>query len=223
MLPKITVHSGNMTGSGAKFLVNSANGYLLHGSGTAEQIRNHLGRIVDGEALRDYQKLLSEAKHPLKPALEYMNNAQKREPSVLQYAFGDLAVSNAVGMTYEWEEKPAEGSLPVAPATKESVKGSLLKSLGFAESLGYDKVAIPIMCARKGGLRKDESAEATVSAIKEHFSRISQSAIHEINVVLHDKSLQEDEKYFEKFFRNACFLRSLKPVFLEHGIMLVVY
>lgn len=223
MPPKITIYSGDITRSGANFLINSANGLLLQGSGTASQIRSYLGRLVDEEALQDYQNLISGAEWPLKPALDYMHNVQKREPSVFQHesldyivrkrkskplmrgdaallAFGGLAVSNAVGMTYNWEEKPVESSLPVLRATKESVKFSLQKSLVFAESIGYDKVAMPIMCTIKGGLKIDESAGATVSAIKNHFSKYQNSKINEIIIVLYDKELQSKKSYFEGYF-----------------------
>ncbi len=223
MLPEITIFSGDITKAGAEFLVNSSNGYLLHGTGVAEQIRKRLGKLVDEKSLRDYQKLLSEAKYPLKPALDYMHNVQKREPSVFQYeslkyivrkrkskplmrgdavffTFGNLAVSNAVGMTYDWEEKATGGSLPVLRATKDTVKFSLQKSLAFADSLNSDKVAMPIMCTRKGGLKKDESAGAAASAIKNHFSKYRDSAINEIIIVLYDEALQSEEKYFEAYF-----------------------
>ncbi len=223
MLPEITVYCGDITGAGANFLVNSSNGYLLHGSGTAEQIRKYLGRLVDEEALQDYQNLLSEAKPPLKPALDYMHNAQRREPSVFQHeslkyivrerkskplvrgdaallTFGDLAVSNAVGMTYDWSELPSEQPLPIMPATFRTVKNSVLKSLSFAENLKCDEVAMPIMCTRKGGLEKDESAGAAASALKNHFSKYPHSKIKEIVVVLYDKELQACEKYFEGYF-----------------------
>lgn len=223
MLPKISVYSGDITGTEASFLVNSSNGYLLQGSGTAEQIRNRLGRLVDSEALQDYQKLLSEAKWPLKPALDYMHNIQKREPSVFQHeslkliirdrnsrplqcgdaallTLENFAVSNAVGMTYCWKKKPVGGSLPIEPATKESVKNSLKKSLAFAEELKCNKIATPIMCTRKGGLKKEESAEATGSAIREHFSQYADSAINEVVISLYDKTLQNDEKFFRNYF-----------------------
>lgn len=223
MIPKITIFSGDITEAGAKFLINSSNGYLLHGTGVAEQIRNRLGRLIDEESLQDYQNLLSRAEWPLKPALDYMHNVQKREPSVFQHksleyiiierkskpvmrgdavllTFGDLAVSNAVGMTYDWGEKSDGGSYPVLRATKDTVKFSLQKSLVFAENLKSDKVVMPILCTRKGGLKKDESAGASASALKNHFSKYPHSKIKEIVVVLYDKELQACEKYFEGYF-----------------------
>jgi len=224
-MPKISVYCGDITEAGAKFVVNSSNGYLLHGSGTAEQIRNRLGKLVDGESLQDYWNLVSEAKWPLKPALDYMHNVQKREPSVFQYeslkhivmerkskpvmrgdaallTFGNLIASNAVGMTYDWEEKRAEGSYPVLRATEDTVKFSLQSSLDFAERFRCNKVAMPIMCTRKGGLKKDESAGAAASALKSHFSKNRDSTIKEIIVVLYDKELQDCEKYFEGYFNS---------------------
>ncbi len=223
MLPKIEIYSGDITDAGAKFLINSSNGYLLHGSGTAKQIRNRLGKLVDEESLQDYQNLLSRAEWPLKPALEYMHNVQKREPSVFQYeslkyivrerkskpvmrgdaallTFKDFAVSNAIGMTYDWEGNANQGSLPIIPATKDTVRFSLQKSLVFAENLKSSRVAMPIMCTRKGGLKKRESAEATASALRNHFSKYPDSKIKEVVVVLYDKELQACEKYFEGYF-----------------------
>jgi O-acetyl-ADP-ribose deacetylase (regulator of RNase III) len=223
MLPKITIYSGDITEAGANFLVNSSNGYLLHGSGTAGQIRNRLGKLVDREALIDYQNMISGAEWPLKPTLDYMHNIQKREPSVFQYeslkhiirerkskpvmrgdavllTFKDFAVSNAVGMTYDWEENSNQVSLPIIPATKDTVKFSLQKSLVFAETLVCGNVAMPIMCTRKGGLKKDESAGATASALKTHFSKYRDSAIGEIIIVLYDKELQAEEEYFKGYF-----------------------
>ncbi len=223
MLPKITIYSGDITEAGARFLVNSSNGYLLHGTGVAEQIRNRLGRLVGEESLQDYQNLLSEARYPLKPALDYMHNIQKREPSAFQYeslkyivrkrkskpvmrgdaallAFRDLAVSNAVGMTYKWEEKPDGGPYPVLRATQDFVRFSLQKSLVFAESLKFGKVAMPIMCTRKGGLEKEESLKATTSALTSHFSKHPDSKIDEITIVLYDKELQSEKEYFKGYF-----------------------
>lgn len=221
MLPKITIFSGDITESGAYFVVNSSNGFSLHRTGTSKQIMDCLGP-PDEEALEDYQKLFSEAEYPLKPVLDYLN-VRKREPSVFQYeslkyiirkrkskpfmrgdaallTFGDLAISNAVGMTYDWEEKPAGGSYPVLRATKDTVRFSLQKSLVFAESLGNEKIAMPVMCARKGGLKKEESAGATASALRNHFSKNPDSKINEIIIVLYDKELQACEKYFEGYF-----------------------
>lgn len=172
--------------------------------------------------MKDYQILLSRAEWPLKPALDYMHNVQRREPSVFQHkcleyiirkrnsrplrrgdavlqTFGDLAVSNAVGMTYDWKKLPSQ-PLPIIHATFKTVKNSLMKSLGFAENLNYGKVAVPIMCTRKGGLTKEESSEATLSAIKEHFSHYNGSPIQEIVIVLYDKALQSEEKYFKGYF-----------------------
>lgn len=222
MLPEITVYSGNITETDAMFLVDSSNGYGLSGTGISEQMRKYFGRIVGKKALQDYWNLVSEAKEPLSFALDYMHNVQKREPSVYQHkcleyiirkrnskplrrgdaallTFEDFAVSNAVGMTYDWKKLPSQ-PLPIIHATINTVRNSLMKSLGFAEKLKSDKVAMPIMCTRKGGLKKDESAGAAASALKNHFSKYSHSKIKEIVVVLYDKELQACEKYFEGYF-----------------------
>gem|GEM_PF-6020703 len=218
------IYCGDITDAGAKFLVDSSNGYMLRGTGTSEQMRKRFGRIVDKKALQNYWNLVSEAKEPFSFALDYMHNVQKREPSVFQHksleyiirkrkskplrrgdaallTFGDFAVSNAVGMTYDWKKLPSQ-PLPVIRATIKTVKSSLMKSIGFAEKLNYDKVAMPIMCTRKGGLEKEESAEATICAIKEHFSHYNNSPIQEIIIVLYDEALQAKQDYFEKFFES---------------------
>lgn len=225
MLPQITVYSGDITETNAMFLVDSSNGYFLSGTGTSEMIRKRLRKIVDEKALKDYWNLVSEAKKPLSFALDYMHNVQKREPSIYQHkcleyivrkrnsrplrrgdaallTFEDFAVSNAVGMTYDWKKLPSQ-PLPVIHATFKTVKNSILKSLGFAENLNYGKVAMPIMCTRKGGLSKEESSEATLSAIKEHFSHYNDSSIQEIAIVLYDKTLQAEQSYFERFFESV--------------------
>ncbi|MFZ3077450.1 MAG: hypothetical protein WA139_03285 [Candidatus Aenigmatarchaeota archaeon] len=223
MLPKITVFSGDISDAGAMFLVDSSNGYRLSGTGTSEQIRKHFGRIVDKKALHDYWNLVSEAKEPLSFALDYMHNVQKREPSVYQHksleyivrernskplrrgdaallTLGDFAVSSAVGMTYDWKKLPSEKPLTVINATANTVKNSLQKSLVFAEGFKCGKVAMPIMCTRKGGLEKDESAGATASALKNHFSKYQDSKINEIIIVLYDEALQAEKEYFKGYF-----------------------
>lgn len=221
-MPEITVFSGNITDAGAKFLVNSSNGYLLHGSGTAEQIRKYLGNITDEKELQEYGKTVSKAKGVFANELHFIHNVLNRKPSVFQLEsikyiidrnseplergdaallfFNNLTVSNAVGMTYDWEFK--ERPLPIVPATKESVKKSIQKSLLFAEGSEYDKVAIPIIGARKGGLEKEESAKATLSAIKQHFSEYCDGSIEEIVIVLYDETLQAEQDYFERFFES---------------------
>ncbi len=215
MAPEISVVCGSMADFEADMYVNSSNGLLLHGSGVAEQLSNYSGRLVGRDELHEYWMLVGMSMEPLKSPLEHIHYVRRREPTVLQYeslkemvvcrdsrplkmgdavlvTAGDILVSNAVGMTYDWAKSPPE----VIPATYESVRDSLIKSFGFARRLGCESVAVPVMCTRKGGLSKYVSSEATLSAIES-----SAGSLKNIFIVLHNDELAGDRKFFEDFYK----------------------
>ncbi|MFH1471648.1 MAG: hypothetical protein ABIF85_02005 [Nanoarchaeota archaeon] len=217
MVSKITVLYGNIAYVNADMHVNSSNGFLLHGSGTAEQYADYSGSVV-GDELQEFWNLVNIAKEPLKSPLDHMYRIRKREPTRFQYesledmvvsrdsrplkrgdavipiTINNLQISNAVGMTYDWKKSPPK----LIPATKKTVQDSLEKSFGFAKKLGCKSVAIPVMCTRKGGLSKEESSEATLSAIES-----SGNSIDKIFIVLYNDELLKNKQFFDEFYKDA--------------------
>lgn len=83
----IKVKAGNIAEQPVNLIVNSANGFLLMGSGTAEQIREAGGHLKTCRQFEAYWSLIGKATGELKPVLDYINsdkNSKRPVPSMIQ-------------------------------------------------------------------------------------------------------------------------------------------
>jgi O-acetyl-ADP-ribose deacetylase (regulator of RNase III) len=219
----VNIKTGNITHQNVDLIVNSANNYMLMGSGTAEQIREAGGYLsIDDQ---DYQNLVSKAKHPLDKVLEYIGTVRpipskiqkecleeiierrNSKPLDLGEAFltssHDLAkiegrakhIAHAITMGYQWEVQP---NPPIIKATHETVRNSLIRSFNIANRLKCKKVAAPILCTRKGGLSIEESSNAMMEALK--VLDMMGGYVNQVNIVLYNENLERQKKFFEDFF-----------------------
>jgi O-acetyl-ADP-ribose deacetylase (regulator of RNase III) len=209
-------------------LINSANTFLIMGSGTAEQIRDVGGYIPYGSNEHEnYWELVRGAKGALRDVLSYVH-ANRPIPSVIQKecleivirgngskelkrgdailtSSGDLeklsggAKSVAHAIAMTYDWK-VQPNPPVIPATFELVRRSLEKSFEIATWFDYASIALPIMCTRKGGLTKEVSTEATLQALQILNNR--DSKVKEAVIVLYNDELKKDVEWFKKAFRN---------------------
>jgi O-acetyl-ADP-ribose deacetylase (regulator of RNase III) len=223
---KVKVAAGTMVEQQVDMLVNSANTFLIMGSGTAEQIREAGGCITGGKPFEEYWRVVGKAKGELKTVLDYIHS-KRQIPSIVQKecleylilkndsrelnlgdailtSSGNLSkvpgmakhVAHAVGMTYDWKVQP---NPPIIPATKESVRNALERSFEIANSLECRSVAVPVMCTRKGGLSMEESTEATLKALQ--TINCSDSKVKEITIVLYNDEMEKDIEGFRNAYR----------------------
>lgn len=109
---------------------------------------------------------------------------------------GPKFVVDLAAMTYRWGQQP---NPPIIRATLDTVRQSVLNGLRYADKIGCESVAIPVMCTRKGGLTKKVSSEAISEALRE-FDK-ERKSVKDVNIVLYLEELQKDEDWFRKFYR----------------------
>lgn len=220
----LDVVKGRLTEQRMDALFNSSNTYMILGSGTAEDVRNAGGYLPAGD--NGYWKLVEKSKKNsvLYDVLEYVHKMRptpsKAQKARLEYlsenGFMELGLGDAVvlpscdighgngpkfvvdlaAMTYRWGQQP---NPPIIRATLDTVRQSVLNGLRYADKIGCESVAIPVICTRKGGLTKKVSSEATSEALRE-FDKERES-VKDVNIVLYSEELQKDEDWFRKFYR----------------------
>ena len=92
----------------------------------------------------------------------------------------------------------ADHNPPLIPATFESVRNSLIKSFDIASEMRCESLAVPVMCARKGGLSKETSSWATLQAIEKLNSK--DTTIKKVIIVLYSEGFAKDRDWFQDFY-----------------------
>jgi O-acetyl-ADP-ribose deacetylase (regulator of RNase III) len=224
----VIVKTGNITDQRADAIVNSANTFLLMGSGTAGQIRDAGGNIAQGSGEYEaYFALVAESRGILKEVLKHVHR-QRPQPSIIQgeclrlvissNASAEIpigcAVATSSGNLYSNEgtakhiihaiamsyDWKVQPNPPIIAATDDSVRMSLTNSFEVANEIGCDSVAVPVMCTRKGGLSREASVEATLRALETLNRR--DSKVKEVAIVLYNEELAKDASWFRSAFRN---------------------
>jgi len=137
----------------ATALVNSANNWLRHGSGVARQIADAIpGHQRQCDRYIRQRGPLQIGKAVMVPSPELSDGEKRR------------FVVHAIGMGYaEMNERgTCRGKIS---ATPESVYSAIWYALAFAQKENCPSVSFPLMCSRKGGLTKDESAFTMLMAL----------------------------------------------------------
>ncbi len=182
---KIRYEKGFAIEKDADTIINSANGYLLLGTGGAGRIREASGRLdergkneyygimerLPGE-VRDWYGLvfrkrgyqLSHAQLScLKLLLKNDGRGYEIGSAVLDEDWSgkdDRKLIHAVAMSY----RIRPGGHERINATVESVRRALGNAFRAAGSAGSERIACPVMCARKGS---GVSPEASLKAIED--------------------------------------------------------
>jgi O-acetyl-ADP-ribose deacetylase (regulator of RNase III) len=227
-MASVTVRTGNITDQRADAIVNSANTFLLMGSGTAGQIRDAGGDIAQGsKEYEAYWALVDGSKGILKEVLKHVHR-QRPQPSIIQgeclrlvislNASAEIPMGCAVvtssgnlssnkGMAKHIIHAIAmsydwrvQPNPPIISATNDSVRMSLTNSFEVADEIGCKSMAVPVMCTRKGGLSKEASVEATLRALETLNCR--DSKVKDVAVVLYNDELAKDASWFRSAFRN---------------------
>ena len=222
----IKVKVGKLTSQNVDLLVNSANTYLLLGSGTAEQIRETGGYYspTDKE-FKEYWGLVDEANPTLKKVLDYIHS-KRPKPSIVQkecldyiikendlkeLSLGDSVLTTSGNLSkvpnkakhivhavgMTYDWK-VQPNPPIIPATFMSVRESLIKSFDIASEIKCESLALPVMCTRKGGLTKEESSWATLQALEELNSK--DTSIKSVSIVLYSEELKKEKEWFRSFY-----------------------
>ncbi|MEM4721617.1 MAG: macro domain-containing protein [Candidatus Methanomethylicaceae archaeon] len=139
-VPEIRIVKLDITECDAEALVNPANSLMRMGGGVAGAIKRAAGAVVEEEAMRH-------APVPVGSAIATSAGRLKSK-----------YIIHAPTM-----EKPA------MKTTKNKVRSATAAALKLAESLGVNSIAFPAMGAGVGGLSVEESAEAMLAAIQQHF------------------------------------------------------
>jgi len=230
--PSIEISAGALTDQRVDLLVNSANTYLLLGTGTAEQVRDAGGYIPEGTSeFKEYWELVNEADGILKEVLDYIHS-KRPIPSIVQkecldyiirsnksneLKFGDAVLTTSgnlaslpngakhvVHAVTMAKDWKVLPDLPIISATFDSVKNSLTKSFEIADSLGCRSIAIPVMCTRKGGLSKEVSTKATIEALE--TLNTTDSEIRKVVIVLYSEDLNKDAEWFRQAYGRLEFI-----------------
>ena len=207
--------------------INSSNGFLTLGSGTAEDVRNFGGLIKPKtKEYEEYWALVDKANLVLSAVLKHIHGKRVDAEGWPEVSW---AQKERLAFIIERDSKPLEAgdahafrSSPLATksdvidavgmtykyeiqppppvlATFNSIVACITKSLVISESLGCTSVAIPVMCTRKGGLSYEISTEATIQALTE-FKRKG-TTIHEVRIVLYSSELALEEEWFKQAYR----------------------
>ena len=184
---KIIYEEGFAINKDVDAVINSANNYIIFGSGGAGEIRESsqrlgfLGKIkfyfylfqlspnIWRWILNGYEEYkwnytevsLSNIKKLLKNKSKPFDNGS----AVLSdLKVKDKYIINAIGNVFEINNKSEE---TVIGSSKEWIEGSVFNSLCIARDLGCKSVAVPIMCARNNvGLDINVSYSAIMSSVR---------------------------------------------------------
>lgn len=152
MSGRITICEGDITAQEVDALVNAANSALQLGSGVAGAIRERGGPEIQAEC---------DAHGPIAVGGAFATGAG---------ALSARYVIHAAGMA------------PGEPASEESVRAAMRRSLEIARELGCRTVAVPAIGAGVGGLSTQRSAELLLAEARAHLT--GASSIEEIRFVL---------------------------------------
>lgn len=222
----IKIKAGKLTSQNVDVLLNSANGYLLLGSGTAEQIREVGGYYSPTDkGFKEYWDLVDEADPTLRRVLDYIHS-KRPKPSIVQkeclnyiikknnseeLRLGDAVLTTSGNLSkvpnrakyvvhavaMTYDWK-IQPNPPIIPATFMSVRDSLIKSFDIASEIKCESLALPVMCTRKGGLTKEESSWATLQALEKLNSK--DASIKSVSIVLYSEELKKEKEWFRSFY-----------------------
>lgn len=201
---------GKVVEQKADVYINSANGYLLHRTGTARDFRK-LSRGLNDKEKKEYDSLLGKLPEYVKDAY---NKFFRKDESELTYfqlsslrrllkspgefkigsavlhnnaydkSFGD--VIHVVSMTYDLRKKRR------IKVKKSSLKRCLEKAFLIALKKNYKVVALPLLGARKGyGLNPRKSFEVIMKVLKKFENT-------RINKVILCFDNEQTAKFFEE-------------------------
>jgi O-acetyl-ADP-ribose deacetylase (regulator of RNase III) len=152
MSGRITIREGDITAQEVDALVNAANSALQLGSGVAGAIRERGGPEIQAEC---------DAHGPI--------------------AVGEAVATGAGALSARYVIHAA-GMAPGEPASEESVRAAMRRSLEIARELGCRTVAVPAIGAGVGGLSTQRSAELLLAEARAHLA--GASCVEEIRFVL---------------------------------------
>lgn len=169
-------------------VINSANGFLLLGSGGAGRIRDKSDRLSSSEKLA-YQELLDALPKRIKRwyihvyhknqwhrtyaqlsclmiLLKKKNNEYKRGTAVLNTNWSrtsEKKLIHAVAMSYRLTESGSKRK----KATSDTIINALRAALEIAESIDSKSIALPLFCSRPSyGVKPEESLSAIIKVLK---------------------------------------------------------
>ena len=188
-------------------MINSANGFLLLGSGGAGRIRDKSDRLSPSEKLA-YQELLDALPKRIKRwyihvyrknqwhrtyaqlscltiLLKKKNNEYRRGTAVLDTNWSRTnkkRLIHAIAMSYRLTESGSKRK----KATGDTIIKALRAALKIAESIDSKSIALPLLCSRPSyGVKPKESLSAIIKVLKE----FEYSSIQKTIVCINSKSI----------------------------------
>jgi O-acetyl-ADP-ribose deacetylase (regulator of RNase III) len=149
---RITLFEGDITDQQVDAIVNAANSALLLGSGVAGAIRSKGGPSIQEEC---------DGHGPVAVGGAAITGA------------GDLPARHVIH---------AAGMALGEPASEQSVRSCLCRSLELADEAGCASVAVPAIGAGVGGLSLQRCAEISIEVAREHLA--GETGLSEIRFVL---------------------------------------
>lgn len=187
-------------------VINSANGFLLLGTGGAGRIRTISDRLSSAEKL-EYQALLNTLPKRIRrwyrhvyqknkwhrtyaqlSCLRILSNKRNKEyrrgTAVLDTSWsriGDKRLIHAIAMSYRLTESGAKRK----KATKDTIRKALREALVIAESAGSQRIALPLFCSRPSYGVTPEASLSSIIAVLEDFQ---DSSIQKVVICINSKS-----------------------------------
>ena len=152
MAGRIVLREGDITAEPVDAIVNAANSQLVLGAGVAGAIREKGGPSIQAEC---------DTHGPVEVGSAALTGA------------GQLPARYVIH---------AAGMPPGGPATEQSVRDSLTRSLELADEKGCRSVAVPAIGAGIGGFPPQRCAEVLIQVARAHLA--GETGIEEIRFVL---------------------------------------
>lgn len=185
MIKHISIHTGDPIAQDVDVIVNSANNWLVLGTGVAGEIRTQGGPRIQEECDR---------------LIEKNGNQPFAIGSAVWTSSGYLAsvggyrrqIIHAIGMGYTTRNDVGDPHERIL-ATAETVAAAVRSSLQLAEGAGTTSIAFPLMCAREGysiypGAAAPYISLATMLAALQHFTPTS-THLSSVSIIVPDSAL----------------------------------